>query len=195
MPSSTSLLSWIALAVLLFWAVGAYNRLVRLRGEAAAAFGELDAELGRQVDLVDGLIGAEQPPESLFDGAQPSFWGGLEGAAAQLRATLAAARARPLDRERMEALATAQQVLAAAWERAERDDVHDLAGPRLPETLTGTRAQITMQCIAAAERFSRAVGQYNAAIRQFPAVLIAWLFSFRPAAGLPPMPAPRPPGS
>ncbi len=195
MPSSTSLLSWIALAVLLFWAVGAYNRLVRLRGEAAAAFGELDAELTRQVELVDALVGAEQPPESLFDGAQSSFWGGLEGAAAQLRAMLAAVRARPLDPERIEALATAQAVLAAAWERAERDDVHDLAGPRLPETLTGTRAQITMQCIAAAERFSRAVGQYNAGIRQFPALLIAWVFGLRPAAGLPPMPAPRPPGS
>ncbi|MBK0391590.1 LemA family protein [Ramlibacter algicola] len=188
MPISVT---WIVAAVLVFWAVGAYNRLVRLRGEANTSFAELDAQLQRQAELVEAVVGEE--PESIFDGAQASFWGGLQGAAGQLRATLALARQRPLDPDRIEALGAAQSVLAVAWERAERDDAHDLAGPRLPDTLVSRRGQITLQCIAAAERFGRAVEQYNAAIAQFPAALLAWLFGFRAGVPLPPMPAPKGP--
>ncbi|HEY1225951.1 MAG TPA: hypothetical protein VGF26_01390, partial [Ramlibacter sp.] len=64
---------------------------------------------------------------------------------------------------------------------------------RLPETLTGQRAQLTSSCIAAADRFSRAVDHYNDAIAQFPAALLAWLFGFRPARRMPPMPATKGP--
>lgn len=189
MPST--LVSSIAGAVLLFWGVGAYNRLVRLRGEANAAFAELDGHLQRQVELVDQVVGEE--PESIFEGAQSSFWGGLQGAAAQLRASLAAARHRPLDPDRIGALGSAQKVLVVAWERAERDDAHDLAGARLPDSLTGQRAQITSNCIASAERFGAAVDQYNAAIAQFPAMLVAGLFGFRPARRMPPIRVPKGP--
>lgn len=183
MPST--LVSSIAGAVLLFWGVGAYNRLMRLRGEANAAFAELGEHLERQVELVEQVMGDE--PESIFEGAQSSFWGGLQGAAAQLRASLAAARHRPLDPDRIAALGSAQKVLVVAWERAERDDAHDLAGARLPDSLTGQRAQITSNCIAAAERFGLAVDHYNAAIAQFPAMLVAGLFGFRPARRMPPI--------
>jgi LemA protein len=188
MPSS--LVLWIAAAVALFWAVGAYNRLVRLRGEANASFAALDAELMRQVQLVAQLLPeGEEPPASMFDGLEDSFWGGLKGASLQLEAALASARARPLEPERIAALAAAQSVLATAWERAERDDAHDLAGARLPDTLTATRSHVTAQCIAGAGRFTEAVERYNAGIAQFPAVLLAWLFGFQPGRGLEPMPA------
>lgn len=189
MPSS--LVWWIAAAVALFWSVGAYNRLVRLRGEANAAFAAMDAELSRQVQLVGQLLPeGEEPPASMFDGQESSFWAGLEGAATQLEAALAFARGRPLEPERIAALASAQSVLASAWERAERDDAHDLAGARLPETLTTTRAHLTAQCIAAATRFTQAVERYNGAIGQFPAVLLAWLFGFKRGRGLEPMKGP-----
>lgn len=186
---SNSILTWVAAAVLLFWAVGAYNRLVRLRGDAAASFAALDTELTRQAQLVRQLLPEDSdPPASLFDGAEASFWGGLQGAAAQLEAALLSARPKPLDPERIAALAAAQSVLALTWERAERADAHDLAGPRLPETLTLRRAHMTTQCAAAAERFTRSVTAYNDAIRQFPAVLLAWLFGFRPGRGIEAMP-------
>jgi LemA protein len=56
-----------------------------------------------------------------------------------------------------------------------------------------SRTQHTLQCIAAADRFTRAVAHYNAAIGQFPAVLLAWLFGFEPGRGIAPMPAPNGP--
>jgi len=49
---TSTVVLWALAAVLLFWAVGAYNRLMRLRAEAKAAFALLDAELVRQVELV-----------------------------------------------------------------------------------------------------------------------------------------------
>jgi LemA protein len=180
---SSSVIFWGVAAVLLFWAVGAYNRLMRLRSDANAAFTNLEAELALQIALVrDQLPPAATQPAALDD--DRSFWTGLHAAAAQFSASLAAARARPLEPQGIAALGAAQDVLAMAWERAERDDAHDLAGPRLPDTVTSRRAQLAMQTHAAIDQFDRAVVRYNDAIAQFPAVLLAWLFGFKPGRGL-----------
>src|SRR5256885_2521151 len=40
-------LEWMLLALLVFWAVGAYNRLARLRSGCVQQFGVLDAHLGQ----------------------------------------------------------------------------------------------------------------------------------------------------
>ena len=180
---SMSLMIWIAAAVLLFWSLGAYNRLVRLRSEVKTAFAVLDAEWTRQVALVEAMLPADTPGDgSRFD-AENSFWNGLQGAAQQCAVALAVARIRPLEPERIAALRAAQEVLGTAWERAERDDAHDLAGSRLPESITATRGQLIAEAKAASDRFNLAVTGYNHAIRQFPALLLAWLFSFKPACG------------
>ncbi|HEY8359289.1 MAG TPA: LemA family protein [Ramlibacter sp.] len=181
---SSSLAFWIVAAVTVFWMVGAYNRLVRLRSDANAAFAVLDTEMARQVQLVHDCIPPDEAqPVTQFDGGS-AFWAGLQGAAGQLAASLASARAKPLDPERIAALGAAQEVLGMAWERAERDDAHDLAGPRLPENFSGERAQLVRMTQAATEHFNDAVGRYNAAITQFPAILLAWLFGFEPGRGL-----------
>jgi len=183
MPSFP-VLFWILAAVLLFWAVGAYNRLVRLRSEAKAAFAALDQELSRQVALVQACLPAgDSHPASLFEGGS-SFWSSLEGAAAQFAASLAAARSRPLEPDGIATLAAAQDVLAMAWERALRDDAHDLAGSRLPESVSITREHLVVQAAAATEQFNLAVARYNAAIGQFPALLLASLFGFKQALAL-----------
>jgi LemA protein len=183
MPSSIVL--WSVAAVLLFWSVGAYNRLMRLRAEANTAFGALETELSKQVALVRECLPPPEPTQPApLDGEPTSFWAGLHGAAAQFAASLAAARARPLEPEGIAALAAAQDVLTMAWERAERDDAHDLAGPRLPETLTVRRAQMVIQVRAATDHFNQAVARYNAAIAQFPAVVLAWLFGFKRGRGI-----------
>ena len=181
---TSSFVPWIVAAVALFWAVGGYNRLVRLRSDANAAFAQLESELARQVKLVHACVPPEEEQtQSQFAGGS-AFWGGLQGAAAQLQASLASARAKPLDPERIAALGSAQEVLGMAWDRAERDDAHDLAGPRLPENFSGERQQLERMAQAATERFNQAVLQYNEAIAQFPAALLAWLFGFQPARGL-----------
>ena len=180
----TSFVPWLVAAVALFWAVGGYNRLVRLRSEAKQAFAALEADLSRLVKLVHECIPPEdEQAQSQFTGGS-AFWGGLQGAAAQLAATLNSAKARPLDPDRIAALGAAQEILGMAWDRAERDDAHDLAGPRLPENASSERQQLERMALVATENFNRAVVQYNEAIAQFPATLLAWLFGFQPARGL-----------
>ena len=185
MPSSVVL--GVIAAVLLFWVVGAYNRLMRLRAEANAAFVGFEAELSRQVALVRECLPPLEAtqPAALEQGI--SFWAGLHGAAAQCAASLAAARARPLEYDGIAALSAAQDVLSMAWDRAERDDAHDLAGARLPESVTARRAQLVIQTHAAIDQFDRAVNRYNAAIAQFPAVLLAWVFGFKPGRSVRPI--------
>src|SRR4051812_14527856 len=117
---SNSVLWWSLAAVLLFWAGGAFNRLMRLRAEANSAFAAVDAELARQVELVKQQLPPPEPTQPApLDGEPSSFWGSLHAAATQLSATLSAARTRPLEPERMAALDAAQDVLRMAWERAE----------------------------------------------------------------------------
>ena len=179
-----SFVPWIAAAVALFWAVGAYNRLVRLRSEAKTAFAALEQELGKQIALVHACIPPEEEQaQSQFAGGS-AFWAGLQGAASQLGAALASARAKPLDPERIAALGAAHEVLTMAWDRAERDDAHDLAGPRLPDTLSGERQHMVHTSQAAAEHFNASVASYNDGIQQFPAMLLAWLFGFQPGRGM-----------
>ena len=45
-------------ALLVFWAVGAYNRLVRLKNTIANAFGQIDVQLKRRYDLIPNLVEA-----------------------------------------------------------------------------------------------------------------------------------------
>ena len=177
----TSIVLWSLAALLLFWTVGAYNRLMRLRADANSAFAALGAELAGQIDLVRLQLPPEEPVPV---GGEASFWGGLHGAAGQVAASLAAARARPLEPQGIAALNSAQAVLAMAWERAVRDDAHDLAGPRLPDTVLARRAQLALQVHAASEQFNQAVARYNEGIAQFPALLLAWLFGFKPGRGV-----------
>jgi LemA protein len=182
---TSSVVFWAIAAVLLFWSVGAYNRLMRLRADANAAFAAVENELVRQVELVRSQLPPPEPTQPApLEGEPISFWSALHAAAAQLAASLAAAHGRPLQADNIAALGAAQEILAMAWERAERDDAHDLAGPRLPDTVLRRRQQMLLAAHAATEAFNQAVARYNEAIGQFPAVVLAWLFGFKPAKPL-----------
>jgi LemA protein len=182
----TSLLSWLLAAVLLFWAVGAYHRLMRLRADAHAAFAAVESEFGKHVELVrEHLPGADLTQPAPIE-QESTFWAGLQGAARQFATALAAAHNRPLDTRRVAALNAACDVLVVAWENAEHDDTHDLAGPRLPDTVVAQHSQLALQTHAAIEQFNTAIARYNAGIAQFPAVLLAWLFGYKPGLGLRP---------
>jgi LemA protein len=187
---SASPVFWIAAAVLLFWAVGAYNRLIRLRAAALLAFAGVEAPLRAQAELVQSCLPpsattatAQDDDDDLLDD-MASLWSGLGAAASQFAASLAAARTRPLDGNAVAALSAAIGVLHMAWQRMQQDDAHDLAGAALPESLQTQWQQIDTQHRAAAALFNDAVGRYNHAIAQFPALLLAWLFGFRPARAL-----------
>lgn len=185
---------WIAAAVLLFWFVGAYNRLVRLRSAALQAYATLDAALARQLEFVQARALAAD--DAVF-GRGPIMQ--LHATALQLTTLLGATRQRPLDPERMAALATALHVMLAAWQRIFPDEVVSFDADGMlsrPVPLGGVAidASPALGAIAwpepsaAAEiargQFNQAVRQYNAAAGQIPAVLVAWVMQLRRAAEL-----------
>ena len=171
---NVSLWLGIGLALWLFWAVGAYNRLVRLRSQAISAFVPLEMQFAQYVTLVQN--GFALPSETETQGLRA----GMLAAARQFESSLKAARAHPLDALAMRALETAHLALCDYWTRL-RNDPPDLAGEPLPAVLQQQWAHITVQAEIARDEFNRHVEAYNAAIVQFPAYVLARLFGFRAA--------------
>ncbi|ADU98237.1 LemA family protein [Alicycliphilus denitrificans] len=180
--------TWILLALLLFWAVGAYNRLIRLRSAAMQAFGALDAHMLRWMALLgeyeasraapadsEGAQGAARSAEQ--DDAHAALW----AAATQLSASLAVARARPLDADAAAALSAAAQVLDTAWQTVVREAAQTSEGVAPPALAPWVqrREQVALQSDAARRQFNDAVLLYNHAVAQFPASLLAWLFGLK----------------
>lgn len=179
---SDSLILMVFAAVLVFWTVGAYNRLVRLRSQALQAFGALAVQLRRHIALATQAAGVS-PDVSNVSEAPGTATAGLEAAASQCLASLNAAKAKPLDPAAIAALAAARGVLAMAWQRL-ASAPHDLGGAPLPESLHAEWEQVLQQVTSAAGEFNQSVRRYNAAVGQFPALLLAWLFGFRAARPL-----------
>ncbi len=185
---------WVVIAVTLFWVVGAYNRLVRLRSMALQAYSVLDAALQRQLEYVQLQVVDERLDQSMLPEAN------------QLAVLLAATRQRPLEPTAITALSTALRVLLVAWQRLHPEQVTSFASDgslSRPASLDGLASSgpaedfdlesshTTMAwpgpspaAEIARSQFNLAVSQYNNAISQFPAMLIAWIFRQRPAAPL-----------
>ena len=175
MPSSPVL--WGLSLLLLFWAVGAYQRLLRLRAAAHQAFGALDAYLVRQ----QALLAECEAAHAQASGAPAAALAALQAASIQWGAALALARARPLSPEAVATLGAGQRTLVAAWQallRAREDEDGPAAIASWRQRWDTCQAHNGL----AQQQFNDAVTQYNAAIAQWPARLLALLLGLRPGA-------------
>ena len=185
---SDSLLVWLIVPVLLFWSVGAYNRLVRLRSQANLAFATLAALFDHYVVLVHANFVQADAAHSVLEPGQRDddfshAWASLAAAAEQFNASLKVAATQPLNKATMGALGTAHETLWLSWTRL-RDLPPDLAGSALPTALQAEWERLQMQEQMARAEFNRRVASYNEGIEQFPALWLAWIFGFKPASQL-----------
>lgn len=177
---TTTLLFWLLLAVLVFWALGAHNRLVRLRAQVIAAFAAVDNRMGQASMLVSeravlpiGEPVADAP--AVAPASNGDVLAGLRGASIQYEVALRVARRSPLDAPSIAALRTARATLLLSWDRLQRpSDEAWAANQRAWED----NQQATNELVVA---FNQAVSDYNRAIAQFPAVALAHFFGFRAA--------------
>lgn len=172
---------WVVLVlglVVFFWAVGAYNRLVRLKNAIANAFGQIDVQLKRRYDLIPNLV--EVARRYLAHEAQT-----LEAVIAarnQARTAEQTAAGNPLNAGALGALAGAEQLLGGALGKlfAVVEDYPDLKADQnmreLSEELTSTENRVGF----ARQAYNDHVLEYNDAAAQFPALIIARLFGFQP---------------
>ena len=180
--SSQALVLIAVLALLVFWAVGAYNRLIRLKNTIANAFGQIDVQLKRRYDLIPNLVEAAKK----YLQHEQATLEAVMVARNQARAASDVARSRPTNVLAVTTLAAAEQALggslgqlfavAEAYPELKADQtIRDLS-----EELTSTENKVGF----ARQAFNDAVLDYNNAQGQFPAVLVARLFSFAPSAML-----------
>jgi LemA protein len=161
-------------AVLAFWIVGAYNRMVRLRTALVERFAQVDhryrerhALLERQVEmLAAGLATAGPRLEA------------LRAACRQADAAREHARARPGAASAVTSLRVADEILGDARARLPVQAIPGVDLPALNSELAGVDTALSF----ARREFNAAVAAYNEAVGQFPTWLVARLFSFRPAA-------------
>ena len=179
--------TWLALvaALLFFWVIGAYNRLVRLRTAVARGFAALDEQLVRQLVWVQGCLpeamrgGPMTVPGELPDEVTAA-WARLQAASEQFAVALAQARSQPIDVPAMASLVMAHEALRTAWSSALADAVPADAVPSA-ERLQARWMRLLHQALPLRTAFNDAAQAYNQAIAQFPALLVARLFGFRPA--------------
>ena len=161
-------------AVLVFWFVGAYNRMVRLRNALVSRFAGVDDLYGRRHALIEEQL---ELLSAALASAGPRL-DALRAACRQADAARAHARIRPGAPGAITSLRVAEEILADARARL---PVQSAAGVDLPQL--NTRLAESDNALGFARReFNQAVDAYNQAIRQFPTTLLAGLFGFRPAA-------------
>ena len=169
-------------AVLVFWAVGAYNRLVRLKNTIANAFGQIDVQLKHRYELIANLVEAAKK----YLSHERETLEAVVNARNQAKAASDAVRSRPANALAVTTLAAAEQTLSSslgnlfALDKAFPDLKGDQTIRELSQELLSTENKVDF----ARQAFNDAVLDYNNAQGQFPAVLIAKLFSFAPAAML-----------
>ena len=178
----TNLILIAILATLVFWAVGAYNRLIRLKNVIATAFGQIDVQLKRRYDLIPNLVEAAKK----YLSHERETLEAVINARNQAKSASDAARSRPANALAVTKLVAAEQALDGSLGRlfAVAEAYPELKADQtireLSEELTSTENKVAF----ARQAFNDAVLDYNNAQGQFPALLIAKLFSFAPSAML-----------
>ena len=170
------------LAVAVFWAVGAYNRLVRLKNIIANAFGQIDVQLKRRYDLIPNLVEAAKK----YLQHEQETLEAVIAARNQARSASDRVASRPGQADAVIALAAAEQTLGSSLGRlfalaeAYPDLKADQTIRELSEELTSTENKVGF----ARQAYNDAVLDYNNAQGQFPALLVARMFGFSPSAML-----------
>ena len=170
------------LALAVVWAVGAYNRLVRLKNSMANAFGQIDVQLKRRYDLIPNLVEAAKK----YLQHEQETLEAVIAARNQARSASDRVASRPGQADAVIALAAAEQTLGGSLGRlfALAEAYPDLKADKtireLSEELTSTENKVGF----ASQAYNDAVLDYNNAQGQFPALLVARLFGFVPSAML-----------
>jgi LemA protein len=174
----TGMMTLVAICLLLlFWAVGAYNRLVSLRTQLKNAFARFDVQLKHRYELVPSLV-------EIAKGYMKQEREALEAViAARNQAVLANAKAVSNQAEAgaIQQMAAAESALSASLARmfvlaqAYSDLKCDHNMSQLNEELAATENRIAL----ARQAYNDGVMEYNASIEQFPVSIIAFVFAFK----------------
>lgn len=162
--------TWIilgAIAALVIFLIILYNRLVALRQKRESAFSDIDVQLKQRYDMVPQLVetvkGYAAHEKQVYENVT------------QARAQVGAAQGTGAQRVQAEnALGGALMNLLAVAE-----NYPDLKADTNFRQLMTELSDIENKIAAARRFFNNSTAEYNTAIEQFPAVILARLFNFQ----------------
>jgi len=164
----------VLMAIALFWAVGAHNRLVRLRAEVIRQWGSVDAVWFRLLVRLQGGIAARQSLVTSSDG--DGELQALQSACDELMEALLQARLQPLAAEgQKQVLALHQKVVLEIRALLQKDN--EAVKPDLEIALSRMRQTLPAALIP----YHVAVASYNEALAMQPAAWLARRLGLQPA--------------
>jgi LemA protein len=171
-----SLLMWVAVALAVFWCVGLYNRLMRLRARAI----EVLLALERHVLACSDLVNSHLTSGALLGAADVDpEWLQVLTAAQNLGNLLRAPHPSVLDESVVAPFSAGWTELQTAWQVAVSRQ-SDLAGPVVPPDLAQAWDAALLKIRVVQGGYAQIVDRYNASIVEFPARLVTGLFGFTP---------------
>ncbi|MEP6607433.1 MAG: LemA family protein [Burkholderiaceae bacterium] len=169
----------VVIAAVIFWAVGAYNRLVSLRNKFKNAFAQIDVQLKRRYDLIPNLV---ETAKAYMKHERETLENVTRARNTAVTANATAA-SDPGSATAIQGLVAAEGALSGALSKlfALAEAYPDLKANQnmmqLTEELTATENKISF----ARQAFNDSVMSYNTAVQQFPTNVIAGAFTFTPA--------------
>ena len=162
------------LAMCLFWCVGVYNRIIRLRARSHESFIAVAANMHRYRALVLEHIHPSKVIET------PIAFQQLLLQLEQLDQMTKDAQACPWDKTALAVLTAAGSEVSAVW-GVLRTAPADLAGAALPDNFMQDWDANSRALQHAISGFNQILVDYNEAIAQFPATAITSFLGFKPA--------------
>jgi LemA protein len=163
-------------ALLLFWMVGAYNRLVALRNVLGEAWAKVDDALRQRGAAAEPLVAALREPLAAEQGALDT----LQSALIETTRAAAEMAAQPVLEPHASAWVGAEAAVGAAASRVFALFEHN-AELRLHEPVSGSATgwrEASARLAFARQLFNEAADAYNEAIAVFPTRLLVRLFGF-----------------
>jgi LemA protein len=176
-----SLLLWLVFALLVFWCVGLYNRVMRIRARGLDAFGSIEKYLRTFGVLVQTHIAGGVELQSTAN--IPEGWAPLVNKVLVLEAAYKVARSMPLTQEPLLHLASAIAAVQTEWQVL-RDAPADLAGSPVPDAMRQQWEEASVKLQSARDAFNQIMARYNEALHQVPARLVVAIMGFQRAAVL-----------
>jgi len=157
---------WVVIALVAVLLIGLYNRIVALVQRRKNAFSDIDVQLKLRHDLIPNLV---ETVKGYATHEREVFEKVTEARATAMRGGSVAERAQ------------AEGVLGAAMMNlmAVAENYPQLKADGSFQQLQAELSDIENKIAAARRFFNNATNEYNTAIQQFPAVLIARLFGFQ----------------
>jgi LemA protein len=153
------------LVILLFWGIGVYNRMVKLRNQRQNAFADIDVQLKQRHDLIPQLVEVVK---------------GYAKHERELLTQITEARSAAMGATSIDEKIVAESKLSGALQglKVQVEAYPDLKANQNFLQLQEELSDIENKLAAARRYFNAATTEYNNGIETFPANAIAGMFSF-----------------